>query len=192
MRVTRLNLIAGAFLPFLLAGASQDADSGLGAKIVAFCQQHVGEKVGTGQCASLAGCALEDAGAMGRGPDSPGKEDYTWGEPTLIVLAGKGQVAFANGTPTDLRPGDIIQFRDAKFVHHEGSSYWWKGFPHHTAIVASVQDDTVNVFEENVSGKQFVTHEALCLDELTTGWMRFYHPVPKIVIKHVSRASSGQ
>ena len=46
----------------LLAGAAAKQE-GIAEKIIAFCQQHKGEMVGDGECASLVNHALREAGA---------------------------------------------------------------------------------------------------------------------------------
>src|SRR5262249_39098476 len=63
-----------------------------GDRLVEFARSRMGQRVGDGQCSTLAREALRAAGARGR----------RWGEqlPSL----------------KDARPGDILQFRDATFV----------------------------------------------------------------------------
>jgi hypothetical protein len=51
------------------------------------------------------------------------------------------------GSRREIKPGDIIQFRDAKM----------KG--------------------KKASGRKFVVEGSLTLDDLQTGWMRFYRAV---------------
>jgi hypothetical protein len=168
------------------AAHADNSQADLGQSIVAFCEQHKGEQVGNGECSVLAYDALRHVGARTRGKDSPDKGDYTWGNLTLLVQNENGKAKFDNGAPSDLRPGDIIQFRDAKFVHHQGSRTAWMKFGHHTAVVASVEGNAVHIFQQNYNDKKIVTNATLHLDELTAGWLRFYHPVPKISIKRVS------
>lgn len=156
--------------------------SGLGAKVVAFCNEHLGEKVGNGQCSVLAWTALGHAGAKRRGKDAPNKGDYTWGELSLLVEStGRAPPEFKGGKPSDLRPGDIVQLRDAKFVHHNGRRTSWLSFHHHTAVVVAIEDEgaTVHVLQQNVNPAQTVVKGTYRLNDLTTGWLRFYHPVPK-------------
>jgi hypothetical protein len=179
-------------LIFLIAAASPTTapSNDLGPKVVEFCQAHLGQQVGNGQCSSLAYAALGNAGAKRRGKDSPEKGDYTWGQLALIVQMPDGDkqsdgasktVQFDNGKPSDLRAGDIVQFRETKFVHHNGNRTSSWSFGHHTAVVSAVDDDgkTVHLYQQNISGKLFVTEATIHLDDLTKGWARFYHPVPK-------------
>lgn len=187
----RTNTAIVALLIFLMAATKPTApkptttESGdLGAKVADFCKTHLGQKVGSGQCSALAYQALGDVGAKRRGKDSPEKGDYTWGKLALVVEAPAGDAKvtqYENGKPPDLRAGDIIQLRDAKFVHHNGNKTSGWGFGHHTAVVSSVDDGgkTIHIYQQNINGKQFVTEATLRLDDLTAGWLRFYHPVPK-------------
>ena len=87
----------------------------LGPQVVAFCDENLGKKVGDGECAALAVRALAKVGAAPMGKDAPNKGDYVWG----------GQVALIEGTRKgpqgavglgDVRAGDLVQFRDARFV----------------------------------------------------------------------------
>jgi hypothetical protein len=147
----------------------------LGGRVAAFCEQHKGKTVGSGQCTDLATEALAAAGAMGRGPDDPGAGDYTWGVLVLFVKGGEGGI-FALGRPADLLPGDIIQFRDARFDGHGVINI----DAHHTAVVAGMENDglTMHVYEQNVAGVRGPVEDIYHLDDLKGGWVRVYRPVP--------------
>lgn len=174
------GLLCLALLMTLAAAAPQDKAQGeLLHKIVAFCRDHKGQQVGRGECSDLAGAALKDAGAARRGKDDPGSGDYNWGKLILIVTGDETKSKFEQGKPADLRPGDVIQFRDAKFVHHESRRWSSLTFDHHTAIVASTEGNIVHIFQENFAGKRYVIDGTLRLDELKAGWLRFYEPTPK-------------
>jgi len=63
-------------------------------KIVQFCQENLGKKIGTGECYALANQALINTGGQANRPpgakrhyykDNPGKRDYVWGRLVLIV-----------------------------------------------------------------------------------------------------------
>lgn len=151
---------------------AQFADSPvLGAKVVEFCKTHLGEKVGNGQCAGLATQALKAAGAKVRpGPDSPNPGDYVWGR-QVYLLEGDPAGLKETGKLSDVRPGDIMQYRDVKFGPRRHAA-------HHTAVVAEVDADTrkVKVYQQNVGGKQVVTEGSPPLDRISEGWIRFYRP----------------
>src|SRR5262245_22560105 len=78
-----------------------DAPPDLNAQVLAFARSKMGEKVGNGECSSLATAALREAGARVR----PGPDGIAWGEPREVI--------------ENARPGDILQFADATFVHRE-------------------------------------------------------------------------
>jgi hypothetical protein len=184
----RTKIAIVSLLIFLVAAAKPTTaptnSADFSAKVVDFCKAHLGQKVGSGQCSALAYQALGDAGAKRRGKDSPDKGDYTWGELALYVEgpdADTTTVQYNNGVPSNLRAGDIVQFRNTKFIHHNGKHTATWSFDHHTAVVSSIEDGgkKVHLYQQNISGKQFVTEATIRLDELTTGWVRFYHPVLK-------------
>lgn len=181
MRISRGIAFAG-ILMVLAAAAAAPADhkqNDLLQKVVAFCRDHNGEQVGRGECSDLAGAALREAGAKRRGKDDPNEGDYTWGKLVLVVTGDEHKPTFEHGTPAQLRPGDVIQFRDAKFVHHDGRRWSSQSYGHHTAVVASTEGTTVHLFQQNVGGKRVVMPGTFRLDELKTGWLRFYQPVPR-------------
>jgi hypothetical protein len=161
----------------VLVLAAPAPSSSLGAKVVAYCADHLGEIVGNGECSALAVQSLNAAGAKRRiGKDNPAQGDYVWGRLALIVTGGDEHATFEAGKPSDIRPGDIIQFRDTRFQGRRGR----QGYAHHTAVVASTDASglTVKIYQQNVNGKKVVMDGQLRLNELKNGWLRFYHPIP--------------
>jgi hypothetical protein len=114
-------------------------------KIVQFAQSRVGQKVGDGECFALADEALRGAGASSAAdfghvaPDA----DYKWSSQQV--------------SPSDAKPGDIIQFRNFKIttktVGSDGSGGdSWEERPHHTAVVVSNDGSgNLTILEQNVS-----------------------------------------
>jgi hypothetical protein len=116
------------------------------AQIVAFPRRRLGQRVGDGECFTLADGALHAAGARSAGdygivvPDA----DYVWG--TAVPLS-------------DLRPGDVIQFRNYRYDREiettnrdrsATSTHDFQERPHHTAIVERVGGyGAVTVLEQN-------------------------------------------
>ena len=153
--------------------------SPLGKSIVRFCRARLREKVGDGQCASLADRALRAAGAAGRGPDSPGPGDYVWGGHIATLRAVRGGVS---GIPSlsAVRPGDIIQFRGARFEgRRAGGGTYWMIAAHHTAIVARADDGAgeISIFHHNW-GRMVVRRDVLVPAVLKAGWLMIYRPRP--------------
>lgn len=177
MRARTIAAILGCFALFQLAAAPANQPS-LGEKVVAFCQEHKGEQVGDGECAALANHALRAAAAKGRGNDFPNKGDYSWGT-RIFTIEGQGEsAAKTEGKSFDIKPGDIIQLRDVKFKGRRPGGTYSMSFPHHTAVVAGVEDggQTVHIFHQNFGGKRIVMNATYELDDLKEGWLRFYRP----------------
>src|SRR5262249_5554899 len=86
-------------------------------KIVKFCKDHLGKKVGEGECTSLAEAALKHAGAKPRTAfkDSPNRGDYVWGEPVYALEIKEDSQKETKVPKMSIQPGDVIQFRDARF-----------------------------------------------------------------------------
>ena len=146
----------------------------LGDKVVAYCKAHLDEKVGNGECAGLAAQALSAAGARRRaGPDFPHEGDYVWGKQVYLIESSPAGPK-ETGKLSNVRPGDIMQYRDVRFGEKGG-------FKHHTAVVAEVfpEKGTIKVYQQNVGGKRFVTEGEPRLNHLAEGWIRIYRPIPE-------------
>src|SRR3954469_23416176 len=109
-RVTLSLALCTVLSLFLINGlvGAEAKDAGLGAKVVAFCEEHKGEQIGNGECATLAAQALKAAGAKRRGKDDPNGGDYTWGE-LVYTLTSDATGPKGEGKRTEIRAGDIIQ-----------------------------------------------------------------------------------
>jgi len=143
--------------------------SSLGPKIVEFCKQNLGKQVGNGECSALAFRALKSVGAKTRGgPDAPEKGDYVWGTQVFYVeITPKGRQTI--GSLTNVQPGDIIQYRNTKFVTAH--------FEHHTSVVEEVNPKNLKILQQNVNGNRFVIEAILHVDKLSEGWLRIYRPI---------------
>jgi hypothetical protein len=155
----------------LAAGTRAVADeAGLEARVVLFCESHVGAQVGNGECAALAFQALRFAGAETRaGQDFPSPKDYVWGQQVLLVESGRDGVKLT-GDLSAVRPGDIVQYRDTQFIKAH--------FIHHTSIVKAIDERTLTVYQQNVAGVRLVREGSVHIDKLSQGWIRIYRPVP--------------
>ena len=118
-------------------------------RVLAFARSQEGRQVGSGQCYDLADLALRQAGARSAPaygaitPDS----DYVWGEPVALH---------------DVRPGDIVQFRDFNVVRTVTTNVQLDAGAtgstqredlsfraHHTAIVEAAGGGMLTVLEQN-------------------------------------------
>ena len=75
-----------------------------------------------------------------------------------------------------IQPGDILQFTTARF---DEPGYWAiMGTPNHTAVVYSLGDRTF-ILHQNVGGKKNVQTFDLDFDNLTSGRVQAFRPVPR-------------
>jgi len=148
------------------------ASPSLGGRVVAYCEAHLNQKVGSGECAALAYQALKASGARPRaGPDFPNRGDYVWGlEVFRIEATPDGPRRTAEFSA--ILPGDVMQYRDVRFVRAHAD--------HHTAVVKSIDPATGNLraFVQNTGGRRFVVEIDVHLLKLSKGWIRIYRPVP--------------
>ena len=89
---------------------------------------------------------------------------------------------YTGGKLADLRPGDIIQFRDCTWAGRLSPRMRYRAArPHHTAVIADVDPagQSVDVYEQNYNGKLTVVYSKIKISDLTAGWMRVYHPIAK-------------
>lgn len=164
-------------------GSAKNGAAPLGAQVVNFARDRITSRVGDGQCFALADQALRNAGARSAsdfGTVTP-NADYVWG--TQVNLS-------------DVRPGDIIQFRNYRYdrrIETETSVDTDSQVrPHHTAIVETVgTDGAITVLEQNVPDGDPVRRSRLFFSNrnetsggtTTTitvqGSFRFYRPQPR-------------
>ena len=174
---------AALFIVGLWAVEVAGQQAALGDRLVEFCKAHKGESVSTGECSALANTGLRTVGAKTRGRDHPNEGDYTWGKLTVVLEHTPKGLHVSQGKMGDVRPGDVIQFRDTRW---EGPRRGGKGkyamtLKHHTAIVAGVEADgrLLRIFHQNYAGKRIVMDGTLYPEDLKEGWIRIYRPVPK-------------
>jgi len=148
-------------------GGAKQAHPTMADQIVSLAVQRRGDRVGNGECFTLADRALRNAGARSAadfGPVVP-EADYVWG-----TSIGR----------SELRRGDIIQLRDyhcdleIRTENADGTviDTQTENRPHHTAIVESVgSNGVVTVLEQNFPEGSPVTRSRLHLSsvEYTSG-----------------------
>ena len=94
--------------------AKEDAAAAeLAQKIVQYCKENLGKKVGDGECGTLAVEAMKSAGTkpFSDYKENPGPQDFVGGEPVFVLefVDGKRKREPADAKP---KPGDVIQYRD--------------------------------------------------------------------------------
>jgi hypothetical protein len=131
----------------------------LNVRVANFGVQHLSEKIGNGECWTLAEKALEFAGA----------------QPATGYVFGR--LLPQNDT---WLPGDIIQFTKCEFVDIEPNrrSTITVGTPNHTAIIYSIKDGLVTVLQQNVNGDKHVQTGVLNFSKMVSGSLQVYRPVP--------------
>jgi hypothetical protein len=175
--------MAAAGLLFVVAAAPAPSSAPapplppLNEKVLAFARAKLGTSVGDGNCTALAVAALKDAGA----------DYYPWSQRSGALTWGQPVASFK-----DALPGDILQFENVilqgkKFVSRRRWVSWHYEYPHHTAIVAQVNDGgNVVVLHQNVALKgkdeketMNVQETALPTDSLQSGGsIHIFRPVP--------------
>lgn len=143
----------------------------LNASLVAFCQNRLGQKVGTGQCADLPYRALLGLRAMPRAKDAPNPGDYVWGR-LVATITPRSRGAGS------LLPGDVLQYRDVAFERRTRLSWSRMTAAHHTSVVARVEPGRLTVYEQNVNGRMTVGTTELVLADLVGGTLWAYRPEP--------------
>lgn len=135
------------------------------------CRANLEKKIGDGESASLAVFALKSFGARPRMTDYPEKGDAVWGS---LIYRIDGESKKEMGKFADVLPGDIVQFRDARFPGMTVRC--------HTAIVRAIDNETarLDVWEQRGrDDKDVVLEGEYPLASMKKGWARIYRPVPR-------------
>lgn len=146
---------------------------GLNNAILSFCKANMGSKVGNGQCAVLLSEAIKSIKAK-RFPPSGVDADYVWGTFVCQIEANK------LGDVSKIRPGDLLQFRDASFkgTRKSGNSTRWWSYSagHHSAVVTQVGNsgNLISVAESNINGVLQTQRGYYDFKDLKSGWIRVY------------------
>ena len=150
-----------AFLP--AAFGKEDGLPELNRKVLQFAEDHRGQKVGNGECWTLAADALKHAGATRPGTNG-------------LSVAHFGRRLNEGET---ILPGDVAQFTKAKFVDktkHGSSSHVMQ---YHVAIVAKVDGNKITLLHQNYGGKKIVGTFTINLANKKEGTVDFFRPEPK-------------
>ena len=173
-------LLAVACCAAPVAGGEPES---VGGKVVAYCKKQWGMTVGKGENTDFVKAALKEAGAKPRGKDSPDKGDYVWGDLVLVVEASPTGPRATQGSIRAVKPGDVIQFRDAKFHGRklESKGTYTLTMSHFTSVVTATaaEGQLLRVYHQNFGGKKAVSDARVQPIDLKAGWIRVYRPVAK-------------
>jgi hypothetical protein len=186
----RLSLIlAAAVVCGTCVPGLADEPTGLGERVVQYCKQHKGKRVGNGSCTILALAALQSAGARMRGPDNPDSpghgraNDFNWGELIFVLERSEGSDFKVKGQIKDVRPGDIIQYTNTTLTGaFEDYGTYTTTARHHTAIVSDILENgaVLKIYEQRANGRKRVSLTSLRLADLQSGRFAVYHPMARI------------
>ncbi|MCX6295278.1 MAG: hypothetical protein NTX97_04275 [Bacteroidetes bacterium] len=141
------------FFIFTISHTKAQDTGSVSKKIISFCEENKGKKVGKGECWDLAKEALNKAGAIWTPPYDFGKEIH------------KKDV---------IQAGDIVQFENVRIEYPDGS---WKELPHHTAIIFKVISPVKFIIaEQNANGKKFVVFSEIDLSYIKKGKYKLFRP----------------
>ncbi|HEY9682928.1 MAG TPA: CHAP domain-containing protein [Oculatellaceae cyanobacterium] len=130
----------------------------LNVRVANYAVEHLGTKVGNGECWTLAEEALVAAGAQ----------------------PARGYVFGRELAPNETwQPGDIIQFTGCQFVESQPQRTveFTLGAPEHTAIVYALTNGTVTILQQNVNGDKRVQTQTIDFSKMTGGHYKVYSPV---------------
>ncbi len=155
----RLPIVFGMVLSTGGLPAQSDSLPPMSQRVVAFVREHVGSRVGRGECWDLAARALEAAGARWDG-------DYGFGREV-------------DPSKEAILPGYVVQFEGVEFRWEEGRAIHTISMPHHTAIIIEVKDPgSFIIGQQNTreTGRKVGVGE-LVLSRRVRGRIGFYAPV---------------
>ena len=121
-------------------------------RIAAYCVARKGQKVGNGECWTLADEAFKSAGAR-----RPGSDMRVWGR-------------LVDPTREPIKPGDVVEFQSARFSDGiiTGSA--------HTAVVVKGGSQEHFIIAEQNWGRKTVRFREMSMARLVSGRVRIYRP----------------
>lgn len=121
-------------------------------RIAAFCLTHTGQRVGNGECWTLADDAFKSAGTR-----RPGRDLRVWGR-------------VVNPSKESLKPGDVIEYQSARF-----SDGTITGTAHTAVVVRAGNLESFSIAEQNW-GRKTVRVREMNLKTLVSGKVTVYRP----------------
>lgn len=139
--------------------AQQDPLPPLNARVLAFVQAHMGQRVDRGECWDLAAAALDSAGAVW---------DHRHDFGRLIDPEREAVL-----------PGDIVQFEKVEFRWKDGLDNHVVTMPHHTAIIVSEEaPGEFAIAHQNMQGiGRKVGLGRIVLEHRAKGIIRIHRPL---------------
>jgi hypothetical protein len=185
--VRRVPLVAAALAAQIFVATLArcgDEPNELGDRIVDFCKEHRGKKIGNGECTSLVAAALHAAGARPHGwnpnrREPPKRGEFNWGE-LVYTLERNGEDLKWTGKFDNIRRGDIVQFRNVTLGGATETGTYTARAQHHSAIVYGVdkEDGVLKIYHQNYNGHKAVMADRVRLADLQEGRFSIYHPLP--------------
>jgi hypothetical protein len=191
-------MAAAALVVTYVFVAAAERPKSLGERVVAFCKEHRGKRVGNGECTTLAVAALQAAGAETHGPiessrnvDEP-RDNFNWGE-RIFTVERDGTNPKTKGQFRDVRPGDIIQYQDVELAGVTDIGTYTARSRRHTAIVFGVDKEEIvlKLYHQNYNGRKAVTTDRLRLADLQHGRLSIFHPIQRARRQPNDRAPLG-
>jgi len=184
--VTRGTIVAAVLAAQLFVPAMArcaDEPNELGDRIVAFCKEHRGKRVGNGQCTAMVTAALLAAGAKPHGwgdrRTPPRRGEFNWGK-LVFTVERDGTDFKTTGKFQEIRPGDILQYQNVQLEGFTDFGTYTAQAQHHSAIISGVDKDegVLKIYQQNFNGHKGVTSDRIRLADLQTGRLSFYRPLP--------------
>lgn len=145
-----------------------------GENVAGYSLHNEGQKVARGECWDLAKFALEE----GCGGKAFVSTYYHHGYPILEVHGTPNDPTNMRPQLDDVRRGDILQFKTAKFENKATGSTQTAGDPDHTSVVIDKVGGKIYVLEQNVGGVKIVKRGEYEIANITQGSVVAYRPMP--------------
>jgi hypothetical protein len=147
-------------------------------RIAAWCEAKKGQKVGDGECWTLANNALvaiaEECRAKNQEP-CIGSQSYVHGYLIYTFIPPKPSNPPGGVLAAGVARGDILQFLRAHLKRKDGMGESFAGAPDHTAVITHVEPDGVlRTLEQNIDGVKIVKEGRYDLSEMVGGEVRVF------------------
>ena len=150
-------------------------------RVAAWCEARMGEKVGNGECWTLAAEALSSVATECRAKNQEPclkSQGYIHGGLIFSFLPPKPADPPGGVEAAGVARGDIIQFYKAHLKKKDGTAWSSAGDPDHTAVVTRVERGGVlSTVEQNVGGVKKVMKGRYDLSEMVSGEVRVFRAV---------------